>query len=77
MILNPDTHPERDIYFIGGKVIEILDEHVSPEIDILEIYTSIKNSTGISFNLFILSLDWLFLLGVINKGTTGGIIKCF
>ncbi len=77
MILNPDTHPERDIYFIGGRILEILDDFDSSEIDILDIFNSLKNSTSVSFNLFILSLDWLFLLGVIRKGTMGGILKCF
>lgn len=77
MIVDKNTHPERDLYYLGGKLIEILDASNQSEIDSIELYVIIKSKIDISFNLFALSLDWLFLLGVIRKVERGVLKRCF
>jgi hypothetical protein len=77
MIINKNTNPERDLYYIGGKVIEILNLFTQDEIDYFELFLTVNKSNKVSLNLYSLVLDWLFILGVIKKGKKGNIIKCF
>ena len=77
MIINKNINPERDLYFLGGKVIEVLNSYTKNEIDYFDLFLSVNKSNKVSLNLYSLVLDWLFILGVIKKGNKGGIIKCF
>lgn len=77
MIVNKNTHPERDLYYLGGKLIEILDKLNQSEVDYIELYIEMKKEVDLSFNLFVLTLDWLYLIGVIKRGGKGELLKCF
>jgi len=77
MIVNKNINPERDLYYLGGKVIEVLNSYTKNEIDYFDLFLSVNKSNKVSLNLYTLVLDWLFILGVIKKGNKGLIIKCF
>jgi hypothetical protein len=77
MIINKNINPERDLYYLGGKVIETLNSFNQPEVDYFDLFLSVKKTNKISINLYSLVLDWLFILGVIKKGKKGLIEKCF
>lgn len=77
MIVSKDISPERDFYFLGAKVIEILDSTGGNNVDFFEVFEKLKASDNVSINLFTLTLNWLYLIGVINKIEKGGIVKCF
>ncbi len=77
MIINKNINPERDLYYLGGKVIEVLNLFNQNEVDYFELFLSVSKSNKVSLNLYSLVLDWLFILGVIKKGNKGLIIKCF
>jgi hypothetical protein len=77
MIVNKNINPERDLYYLGGIVIEVLNSYTKNEIDYFDLFLSVNKSNKVSLNLFSLVLDWLFILGVIKKGNKGLIIKCF
>jgi hypothetical protein len=77
MIVNKNINPERDLYYLGGKVIEVLNSYTKNEIDYFDLFLSVNKSNKLSLNLYSLVLDWLFILGVIKKGNKGLIIKCF
>lgn len=77
MIVNKNINPERDLYYLGGKVIEVLNSFTKNEIDYFDLFLSVNKSNKVSLNLYSLVLDWLFILGVIKKGKKGLIIKCF
>lgn len=77
MIISKDINPERDYYYLGAKVIEILSKTDDKEQDYFSTFEELKSSENISINLFVLTLDWLFLLGVIDKSEKGYIKKCF
>lgn len=77
MIINKNTNPERDLYYLGGKVIEALNLFTQNKVDYFELFLSVNKSNKVSLNLYSLVLDWLFILGVIKKGNKGLIIKCF
>jgi hypothetical protein len=76
MILGKDIHPERKIYYIGSLVLKVLKATPQKTIDFFHIYQKVNESRKVSMRLFILTLDWLFLLGLI-KTDKGCIIKCF
>lgn len=77
MIVNKNINPERDLYYLGGIVIDVLNSFNKNEIDYFDLFLSVNKSNKISLNLYTLALDWLFILGVIKKGNKGLIIKCF
>jgi len=77
MIVNKNINPERDLYYLGGKVIEVLNSFTKNEIDYFDLFLFVNKSNKVSLNLYSLVLDWLFILGVIKKGNKGLIIKCF
>lgn len=77
MIIDKNTNPERDVYYLGGVLIDILAQKRNNEIDYLELYKQFKQKQEITINLYSLTLDWLFILGVISKGENGKIKKCF
>ncbi|EJF53330.1 hypothetical protein SapgrDRAFT_1623 [Saprospira grandis DSM 2844] len=76
MIVSKNIHPERDVYYLGAKVIDILGESSSKEFDYLELYQVLREDNNISINLFSLVVDWLFIIGVVKKGYKG-LEKCF
>lgn len=77
MIVNKNINPERDLYYLGGKTIEILNSSNKTAFDYFELYGSLSKNHNISINLFSLILDWLFILGVIKIGKKGLLVKCF
>lgn len=77
MILNKNIHPERDLYFLGGKVIECLDQYEDRAIDFFDLYSAMNKVQRVTMNLYTLVLDWLFVLGVIRKGENSLLEKCF
>jgi len=77
MIASPNVHPERDIYYLCAKVIEILSISDKNNWDYIELFEFFKQRQKIEFKLFILCLDWLFIINAIEKNTDGEIRKCF
>lgn len=77
MIVNKNINPERDLYYLGGKLIEILDNSNNAKFDYFELYSNLNKNHNISINLFTLVLDWLFILGAVKKDKKGLLEKCF
>lgn len=77
MIVSKDINPERDFYYLGAKTIEILSTTEDKAMDFFSVFEALKSSEDISLNLFTLTLDWLFIIGAINKSNKGYIVKCF
>jgi hypothetical protein len=77
MIVSSDIKPDRDLYFLGGKVIETLMRFEETEVDYFELFQRVNSEIEITLNLYTLVLDWLFILGVINNAQKGAIRKCF
>jgi len=77
MIINRNINPERDLYYLGAKVIDLLSNTRSAEVDFFDLYYEMKGKEQITLNLFSLVLDWLFVIGVIKNGAKGKLIKCF
>lgn len=76
MIINKDINPEREIYYLGAQVIEILRNSPKDKVELFDAFQSLNEKKRVSMNLFVLTLDWLYLLGIINTAE-GDIVKCF
>ena len=77
MIVDQNIHPERDLYYLGSVMIDLLLHSKDSTFDYLELYDMFRQKNDVSINLFSLTLDWLFMLGALKKGQQGGIEKCF
>lgn len=76
MIIDKNINPERDVYYLGAKAIDVLSSLDNDVIDYFELFHNLNKVQKISINLYSLVLDWLFILGVIKKNN-GLIEKCF
>jgi hypothetical protein len=77
MIVSGDIKPDRDLYFLGSKVIEVLINSNDKKVDYFELFQKINSEIEISLNLYTLVLDWLFIIGVIKNAENRLIEKCF
>lgn len=77
MIIDKNINPERDLYYLGGILIDILQDKNNKEVDYMDLFTSINNKQEITINLYSLTLDWLFIIGLVAKGKNGKIKICF
>ena len=77
MIVSKNISPQRDIYYLGAKLIELLSNSKKKKHDYYDLHKQFEKECPISFSLFLLVLDWLFLLGVIENVKKGEIAKCF
>lgn len=74
MIVSQDIHPQRQLYYLGAKALNVIMEN-GGGVDFFDAYRQLKEDEDISIMLFILTLDWLYLLGAI-KTDKGWIEKC-
>lgn len=75
MLLPDNIHPENSIYYNGAIVLQELQSTTKQKM--LDLYYSVKQKQNMTFQVFVLSLDWLYLLNlaVINKN--GEVELCF
>ena len=67
MLLPDNIHPENSIYYNGSIVLQCLQKDDNQKL--LDLYQNVKQNVDLSFPVFLLCLDWLFLIdaAVINK----------
>lgn len=75
MINDKNTNPQRDLYYLGGVVIDVLNQ-ASTEDSFFDIFEKVRGRETISMNLFSLTIDWLYLLDAV-KLNNGRLEKCF
>ena len=74
MLLPDNIHPDNSIYYNGAFVIEYLKKKTS--YTMLDLYQEVKVKKQMSFSVFILCLDWLYLLEVAKFNSKGEIELC-
>lgn len=74
MLIPDNIHPEQTIYFNGAFVLKTIQKHRSEEM--LELYIKTKTDREMSMPIFVLCLDWLFLLNLITINTSGKVEIC-
>ncbi|MDP8208046.1 MAG: hypothetical protein P9L92_15385 [Candidatus Electryonea clarkiae] len=76
MIIGRDIKPERQIYHLGALLLEVLQATPNRTIELFDVFELMNSHETVSVNAFVLTLDWLFLLGAITNDK-GRIEKCF
>ena len=74
MLLPDNIHPDNSIYYNGAFVIDSLKKNTSYEI--LDLYQDVKAKKQMSLSVFILCLDWLYLLEIATFNSKGKIELC-
>ena len=74
MLLPDNIHPENSIYYNGAFVIESLKK--GQNVKLIDLYQEVKVKRSMSFSVFILCLDWLYLIDVARINNLGEIELC-
>ena len=74
-MLPPDNiHPEQSIFFNASFVLrELL---LSRKQDMIDLYQQVTEKKKMTFPIFLLCLDWLFLLSILQTNKDGTIELC-
>lgn len=75
MLLPDNIHPELSIYYNGSLILNELKE--TSHQTIMDLYYTIREENGMSFSVFVLSLDWLYLIEAAQITEEGIVKKCF
>ena len=75
MLIPDNIHPEQTIYFNGTFVLKVIQKHRA--MDMLDLYIKTKAAREMSMPIFVLCLDWLFLLNLITLNDNGKVESCF
>ena len=74
MLLPDNIHPELSIYYNGYVILTELEKKTEQRL--LELYYNVKKSNNMSFSVFVLSLDWLYLIQLAQISEKGVVRKC-
>lgn len=74
MIIDSDKHPEKNLYCVGARLIELMQDLRKPEFDIEDLLKRYNKKFGkLSIDYLLLGLDWLFILGFIDINDKGNV----
>jgi uncharacterized protein YybS (DUF2232 family) len=62
MLLPDNMHPENSIYYNGAIVLQVLQK--TNGLDIVNLYQEVKQLKELTFSVFILCLDWLYIANI-------------
>lgn len=60
MLLPANIRPEDSIYYNGAIVLDILRK--KKKISVIDLYCHLREQYKMSFAIFLLSIDWLYLI---------------
>jgi hypothetical protein len=72
MLLPNNIQPENTVYYNGAFVLKALQD--VGNLHILDLYQMVKPATGLTFPMFILCLDWLYILNVATVNDKGEVL---
>ena len=74
MLLPDNIHPELSIYYNGSIILAELEKQTEQKF--FELYHNVKKSNNMSLSIFVLSLDWLYLIQLAQISEKGVVRKC-
>ncbi|AUV03716.1 MULTISPECIES: ABC-three component system middle component 6 [Enterobacterales] len=69
-----DSDPKANPVYIGSVVLRLFQSNDSMVIEISRLYDLVNAVFELSFDLFLYSLDWLFIIGAIELDGNGGVV---
>ena len=73
-MLPDNIHPEQSIYYNGAFVLQALRER--RVMDLLDLYLDTQKYRQMTMPVFVLCLDWLYLLNLVSLNEQGGVELC-
>jgi hypothetical protein len=74
MLLPDNIHPEQTVYYNASYVLNVLFQ--KKQINLFDLYVETISELRMSVPVFVLSLDWLFLINIIKQQEDGSIVLC-
>lgn len=74
MLLPDNVHPEQSIYYNGALVLRLIAQH--RKLDFLQLYAEVRKARDISMPVFLLCLDWLYLIHAVSLDEEGQVQRC-
>jgi hypothetical protein len=74
MLLPDNIHPEQSIYYNAALVLQALREQ--RVMDLMDLYLSTKKQREMTMPVFVLCLDWLYLLNLVSLNKQGSVELC-
>jgi hypothetical protein len=74
MLLPENIHPEDSLYFNGAFVLEALRK--VKEMSFMDLFIEARKLREMQMPIFVLTLDWLFLAGLVSNNMSGNIELC-
>lgn len=74
MLIPDNIHPNQSIYYNGAFVLKALQNNGLQKL--LDLYHNVKQERQMTFPVFVLCLDWLFLLDLVILNNNGEIELC-
>ena len=74
MLVPDNIHPEQTIYFNGAFVLKAIKEN--RVMDMIDLYIQTTSEREMSMPVFVLCLDWLFLLNLVTLNDQGKVELC-
>lgn len=74
MLLPDNVHPENSIYYNGAFVLQAMHQK-SPQ-KMVDLYIHTRQLREMSMPVFVLCLDWLFLLNLATLNDQGKVELC-
>lgn len=73
LILN-ESRPEISLYYLGALLIKLINDARIDQINLSDLYTVFFNVNPVSFNRFMLVVDWLHIIGFIDTTPEGKLL---
>lgn len=74
MLLPDSIHPKHSVYYTGAMVLQVIQQ--KGMITIADLFVLMKQKHDMSFNLLLLSLDWLYLIHAASINEKGEVCLC-
>jgi hypothetical protein len=68
-----DSDPTLNPVYIGASILNDLSSFDYSEVGIEKLYESVKVEFGASYDVFVYTLDWLYIAGAIQLNEKGNI----
>ena len=74
MLIPDNIHPEQTIYFNGAFVLKTIQKHRM--MDMLDLYVQTISERNMTMPVFMLCIDWLYLLNLVTLNDKGMVELC-
>ncbi|PLX85360.1 MAG: hypothetical protein C0617_04625 [Desulfuromonas sp.] len=74
MLLPDNIHPDQSIYYNGAFVLQALREERA--LGLFDLYARTQKLRQMTMPVFVLCLDWLYLLNLVSLNDRGDVELC-